>query len=662
VKTANKMIAVNLIPEDYKPPPRTFIGKAVRKGLKGIKTGIIYGGGAVLVCAAVVIGSPVWISLIVRDHYREETEKNLKRWIRKDPANSDLHLRLGRIYESQYGSEFGSSDDLEKAIAEFETAIGLDKDCASAYYGLAKCTSDPKLRFDYMKKAVKIDPNAKTDKGSSCSVVNHLWDVISDGIDSNVANKIVSELLGREYKRWEDLEAKLDGFESAVEDFERKLVDSPNSELLAEYARYLRENVCDTVEKFVGSKLQELIQRDPRNSALYYEYGKLLYSQAFKTGGKGLSFFSKLRQKEKKAIDNFLIAYEDPDFNVDDWDFYHQIAKGYLNAGDFGKAAIALERGLKTVHGLRDVSEAVLQSNFKKGLRVAPIPLPSSYTRSLLGSDIIEKLRQILHAQELVRGKQSDMSVLPEELRKKVESIKELRNAGLSDLGKMLLGGDDDDLDEYYDLKLENRIPLAKELNSLGLYDEAIKTLGYMRDRGAEAELLLADSYECKWRREGKEEFLEQAHAANFDASACYDHRDINLLGRIACTARYLGGKNVHAAGYSAWNDVVKRMVDASLEISSEAPPKTYETQLEEVRRHFGKNQYLKQRMDKADSEADPEKRVAILTEITEQAPMSFVIENGVNSKLVEAFGEYAPIVEGRMEETVASLASLELV
>jgi tetratricopeptide (TPR) repeat protein len=628
----------------------------VRKVLNGVKTGVVYGlkgGGVILIGAFFIATSPFWIPSVIWDHYHEDSEKNLKRWIRKDPANPDLHLRLGRIHRNQYKtilerSESKRAVDLENAVAEFERTIFLDGDCVEAYYALYRLTKDPKKKFNYLRKAVKANPDLKYD---SCTIREHLWDLVHDATKSkDAADRVVSATLGTEYRREGNLEEKLAEFESAVEEFEKKLVDSPNSELLIEYARFLRENYNSGFldrEGFVRDKLQELISRDPRNSALYYEHGKFAETTMRDS-------FALLPPDEWSGT-NFAIAYEDPDFNVNDWKFYCEIAEHYLHREDFGKAAIALERGIKACFKKGDNAfEALklLETDFDGALKLLGVNgHEATYQETKLDlswvkdSDKLKVFGQILYAQAVARGKEYSHRISPEIIMTKARTIRQLGNQATEDMAKFRewLGAKEGDKAPEV-----NRYQLAKDLNSLGLYDEAIEVLESIEEKGKDGYQLLADSYECKWRREGKKEFLKRVHLECYEAVKCTDFKDMDSLVKIAFAVRYRGMDNV-----------VKNMLHEAQGLAEKAAPGVYDRQLKEMWRHAGENEYLKGRMAEADSETDPEKRAVILTEVAQEAPLSFVVEHGVKSKLAEAYGEYAPIVKDRLKKTAASLAKL---
>jgi tetratricopeptide (TPR) repeat protein len=611
------MIETNVLPEDRKPVP---FWKRVGKGIKnGAISALKWGGIAAI--------SPLRIPASIYEHYTEESEKNLKRWVRKDPSNPDLHVRLGNAYRENHDSfkkveslHDEAKKNLEKAIAEFERAVFLDEDCAEGYYGLSNChRRDSAKRFDYLRKAVKADPECDVDRGAT--VAGRLWDFVLAATGSDIeATHVVSNIIGRAYDRYDRMFTegipefvKSEKFKSAVAEYESKMSDSPNSELLAEYARYLRENSFSDVEEFVQNKLEELIQRDPRNSALYYERGKFIDN----SGNVRIVRFFDDDSENPEIFNNFLTAYEDPDFNVEDWGFYFKIIEHYLATGDYGKAETA----------------------FLRGFGVCPDSPPLD---SVQGRWIWTRYKEIRYAKAMIRGNESEAktATFPEELRKKVDLIGALKVGNLSGLGKMLLG-DDDDLDEYYDIKPENRVPLAKELNSLGLYDEAIRTLECMKNRGTEAELLLADSYECKWRETGDIEFLEKAHREIFT------YTDMDTCVKRVRFARYLG-----------WpNDLENRSIERAEELAAQAPSGTYGNQLEEIRRHLGENEYFDERLKQADSKTDPEKRADILREVAEQAPHDFIGKHEIRSKLTAAYEAAAPDVERRLNDTAGSLA-----
>ncbi|MBW2981513.1 hypothetical protein KY343_01405 [Candidatus Woesearchaeota archaeon] len=683
------MIEINVLPEDRRPLPfRRRIGKSIKDGLvgalkwggiaaisplwgpfvlydrfsssddeKSVKENIEERAGDVVMTGAAVALSPVWIPILIYDYFTEESEKNLRRKIKKDPANADLHLKLGDMYRRNYETlknqpQFQNPENLESAIASYERAIFLDKNCAAAYFGLSEChREDPTKRYDYLRKAVKADPNCKPDGGFRTSTVeDKLWDFVCNAVDENTANLVVSETSGRKgYVRWGNLDEILAKFESDVEDFEDRMVEDPNSELLAEYAGYLRENAFDTVTEFVETKLQELIDRDPRNSALHYELGRHLDGR----------YVEVIRPTSTAVC--FSLAYEDPNFNVDDWNFYAATARYFLEHGDTGKAEIALERGIKTLYPDTDIARAVnlLKTNFKEGLELFDKSIGNV---SWNAKKDVEFLSQILHAQARVRGIGNTKVDLNEVF---TDTLRRIEQLGWSSptlfsgpldrtwLGKLSEKEEvtPESVSKFEDIPKENIYALAREFNRLGLYDESSKIFtdllsnSMSTEEDAEITQLLGDAYEAQWRKTGDKSYLENAWTFYNGSNELIDYKDFGCVEKEICVHKFRGRE-----------DKIREVYEKAVAAMKEEDPDTYKRRVMILSRHLGENRHLRKIVAEADTKKDPDVRAGLLSAVVREAPTEFIVKYQVRSKLDEAHKEMN--INERYKEAIDSLAS----
>jgi tetratricopeptide (TPR) repeat protein len=617
------MIKINLLPEERRP---ISLGRQVYNGLR---------------ISFLLLTSPAWLPVwipakITKYYMSLPSARKLKKQIKEEPGDSSLICRLGDIYYNK-GKK-------EEARTLFEIAAAVDPKNAYAYYSLYFCTDDFNEELAFMRIATRLNPGYYRDLNNL--VENRLRSKIDDeDIIGNICWGI--EEIGNicwgigkatikydtemdEAKEETELEKKLSEFDAKVEEFEEESADHPFEKALqTDYAAYLSKNRINARDEFIEKKLQELIDRNPGNSMLYYLRGGFFYSKD--------GFLS------ENAVKNLLIAYEDPDFNPDDWKFYPIIANKLFQTSP-ERAAAALIRGIKAVSRPGDQAlEAVnlLDSDPEKAIEM----LSNLSSSPLIGDFNIDLLKQIVYTQENLKGRKFKnprvvyYGILAEKIQK-IERLEKLprfpaAKEELSDLGRMLLGKD-------YEPELEppvkrggNTYLLAVELNFLGLYDKAIESLNSLPEKQTEEHLLLADSYLGKWERERNTEDLRKANSEYFEALQC-SPSDGSIIEKAAYTSKHLGHE-----------DKVTELLEYFRGIFGNDSDVIY--------RYTGRNKYLEQMMLDASNPASIEEKIAILRRINKEAPDAVILGVTAKSQLAHAYDMFSYNVISELAEVIAN-------
>jgi hypothetical protein len=612
------MIKINLLPEERRP---ISLGRQVYNGLR---------------ISFLLLTSPAWLPVwipakITKYYMSLPSARKLKKQIKEEPGDSSLICRLGDIYYNK-GKK-------EEAITQSEIAAAVDPKNAYAFYSLYFCTDDFKEELAFMRRAAMLDPdNYRRD----------LMDLASKRLKSKIDDEdIIDDIVYRieeatiKYdtemdkvkeeteleKKETELEKKLSEFDSKAEKFEEELADHPfEKKLLTDYADYLSKNRINERDEFIEKKLQELVDRDPGNSMLYYLRGGF--------------FYSKEGSLSENAVKNLLIAYEDPDFNPDDWKFYQIIADKLFKTSP-ERAAAALIRGIKVVSKPGDQAlEAVnlLDSDPEKAIEmldnISSFPPRNDFN--------IDMLKQIIYMREILKGrkfKNSRTIYYCCRLAEKIQEIEKLEKSPrfpvqkLSDLGRMLIG-------DYYKPELEppvkrggNTYLLAVELNSLGLYDKAIEKLNSLPEKQAEEHLLLADSYLGKWERERNTEDLRKANSEYFEALQC-SPLDGSIIEKAAYASKQMGHE-----------DKVIELLEYFRGI--------FGSDSDVIYRYTGRNKYLEKMMLDALMEQDVEEKIAILRRINKEAPDAVILGVTAKSQLAHAYDMFSCDVMNELIEVI---------
>ncbi len=198
--------------------------------------------------------------------------------LKENPNDVDAHRLMGHVYLHELGNSQGvqgvRSEDLEKAIQEYETVVKLDpKDTRSKIFlgRLYQATNHPQEAARIFKSILSSDPNsveALTYLGRlDINQENYKEAVaILERVPQDERSPTTYEMLGLAYRQLNDYKRAASNFKAALD------IDPVNVDIRRQYADALMQSDQTALAR---DEFQQVLKADPKNGQAYLRLGQL---------------------------------------------------------------------------------------------------------------------------------------------------------------------------------------------------------------------------------------------------------------------------------------------------------------------------------------------------------------------------------------------------